>query len=175
MRMPSGFLCRDFLRPGFFLTVLLIPLAAQSQDRAPARPPVAAVKPVTDDYFGTKITDPYRWMEAGASDPEFLAYLKAQNDYTRSTLAPLAGQRNKLLARLEELDNAVPLVSSPTRGGDYIFFLQTNPGARTGSLMVRDSSGTTRTLFNPERFTEKDVHAAIDYFTPSDDGTLVIV
>ena len=115
--MPSGFLCRDFLRPGFFLTVLLIPLAAQSQDRAPARPPVAAVKPVTDDYFGTKITDPYRWMEAGASDPEFLAYLKAQNDYTRSTLAPLAGQRNKLLARLEELDNAVPLVSSPTRGG----------------------------------------------------------
>ena len=173
--MPSGFLCRDFLRPGFFLTVLLIPLAAQSQDRAPARPPVAAVKPVTDDYFGTKITDPYRWMEAGASDPEFLAYLKVQNDYTRSTLAPLAGQRTKLLARLEELDNAVPLVSSPIRGGDYIFFLQTNPGARTGSLMVRDSSGTTRTLFNPERFTEKDVHAAIDSFTPSHDGTLVIV
>src|SRR5262252_5992110 len=170
--MPPGFWCHDFAKIGLlFASLLSIPCTAQSQRPGGAKPPLAPLEPVTDNYFGTKITDPYRWMEAGTSDPEFLAYLKAQNDYTRSILAPLSSPRNKLLARLQELDNAVPSVNSPTRAGDYVFFLQTNPGARTGSLMIRDSAGSTRTLFDPEHFAEKDVHAAIDYFTPSSDGS----
>ena len=148
---------------------------ADAQGQARAKPPIARLKPVVDDYFGSKITDPYRWMEAGASDPEFLAYLKAQNDYTRSLLGPLSAQRGKLLSRLRELDNAVASVSSPARAGNYVFFLETNPGRRTASLMVRDSAGSVRTLFDPESFAANDVHAAIDYFTPSDDGSLVIV
>ena len=39
---------------------------------ATAVPPVAPVRPVTDDYFGTKVIDPYRWMEDRHA-PEFLA------------------------------------------------------------------------------------------------------
>jgi prolyl oligopeptidase len=148
---------------------------AQSAPPSAGKPPVAGSKPVVDDYFGTKITDPYRWMEAGSSDPTFLDLLRAQNDYTKSVLAPIAAPRNKLLARLHEIDNGVPLVSSPTRAGSWLFFLRTDPGARTGSLMVRDSKGATRTLLDPERFAENGVHAAIDYFVSSPDGLRVAV
>jgi prolyl oligopeptidase len=157
--------------------LLLLPtlLHAQSAPSAIGKPPVAASKPVVDDYFGTKVTDPYRWMEAGSSDPALLDYLKAQNDYTKSVLAPLAIPRNKLLARLREIDNGVPLVNSPTRAGSWLFFLRTDPGARAGSLMVRDSKGAIRTLLDPERFSAKGVHAAIDYFVPSPDGVRVVV
>jgi len=42
-------------------------------------PPVAPVRPVTDNYFGTKVVDPYRWMEDRHA-PEFLAWARAEND-----------------------------------------------------------------------------------------------
>jgi prolyl oligopeptidase len=148
---------------------------AQSPPSSTGKPPVADLKPVTDDYFGTKIVDPYRWMEAGSTDTKFLDFLKAQNDYTRAVLAPLAAPRDKLLARLKELDNAVPVVGFPVSAGDKIFFQQTNPGARTGSLMVRAANATVTTLLDPESFAGKDNHAAIDYFAPSFDGSLVVV
>ena len=52
---------------------LLVTTAATG---APSVPPVAPVRAVTDDYFGTKVVDPYRWME-DRHDPEFLAWARA--------------------------------------------------------------------------------------------------
>jgi prolyl oligopeptidase len=158
-----------------FLGVLVTSSGAIAQTAPPAasRPPTADLKPVTDDYFGTKIVDPYRWMEAGPTDPKFLDFLKEQNDYTQMVLRPLSPARDKLLARIKELDNAVPEVGGPTVAGDHIFFLQTNPGARSASLMVHDANGSARTLLDPETFAGKDAHANIDYYVPNSDGTLV--
>ena len=51
-------------------------------------PPAAPVRPVTDDYFGTKITDNYRWME-NLKDPEMQHWMKAQADHTRAKLDAL--------------------------------------------------------------------------------------
>src|SRR5687767_13272626 len=70
----------------------------------PAPPPSAPVREVTDDYFGTKITDPYRWMEEPKSK-ELDVWMKAQNDYTRSFLSRLT-TREKFLRQLEEQNNS---------------------------------------------------------------------
>ena|SRR5215831_11856227 len=49
-------------------------------------PPKAPVHETEDEYFGTKIKDPYRWMENIKQDPEAQQWLKAQADFTRQTL-----------------------------------------------------------------------------------------
>src|SRR5258708_17813525 len=84
----------------FFLTGFAFP-----QARLPKTP----VREVTEDYFGIKVTDPYRWLE-NTSDAEVVAWMKAQNDYTREALARIPG-REKLLERVKALDNAGPVVS----------------------------------------------------------------
>ena len=58
---------------------------------AALQPPPPPVRPVTEDHFGTKVTDNYRYMEK--LDPETMEWMKAQGAYTRSVLdaiAPLA-------------------------------------------------------------------------------------
>ena len=122
-----------------FLAMLIASSCSMGQSPQPSRskPPFAEERLRVDDYFGKKVADPYRWMEAGPTDTKFLDFLKVQNDYTHAVLAPPTAPRDKPLARLKELDNAVPVAGPPTRVGENIFFLQTNPGARTASLMVR--------------------------------------
>ena len=62
------------------------------------QPPDTPVREVVDDYFGTKVSDPYRWLE-NSRDPEVIAWLKAQNDYARAILASIPG-RDQLLDRI---------------------------------------------------------------------------
>jgi prolyl oligopeptidase len=139
----------------------------------PPKPQPAKAEAVVTDYFGTKVSDPYRWMEAGTNDPRLMEFLKAQNAYTRAVLDSLNG-REAMLARIQQLDNAVPTVRSWQRGGTSLFYLETAPGAKTGSLLVRDAGGKSRKLLDPVSLEEAGRHAAIDYFAPSWDGRYVI-
>lgn len=83
---------------------------------AQTSPPVAPVKPVVDHYYGTGITDPYRYME-NLKDPAVQGWIKAQNDYTSLMLGAIPG-RHQLLARIQELDRSVPRVSARVLPGD---------------------------------------------------------
>jgi prolyl oligopeptidase len=56
-----------------------------------------------DNYFGTEVPDPYRWLEDDASE-ETAAWVKAQNKGTDYYLKLLPG-RAKLLERLKEVAN----------------------------------------------------------------------
>ncbi|MBX9719824.1 MAG: prolyl oligopeptidase family serine peptidase [Candidatus Obscuribacterales bacterium] len=150
-------------------------LAAESNGKSAPSLEAAATEPQVDDYFGKKISDPYRWMEKGPSDPKFLSYLKSQNDYTRSQLALLEKPRAKLLARIKELDNAVAVVRGWQRVGRSVFYLQMDPGATTPSLMLRDEHAAVRKLLDPMQFDDNGTHASIDYFSPSRDARYVAV
>ena len=69
--------------------------------KAPAGPPLAPQKPVTDLVQGKKITDPYRWLE-DASSADTKEWVNAELAYTRDILDPLPG-REQLHKRLSEL------------------------------------------------------------------------
>ncbi len=75
------------MRTRILLLVLLLASLASAQQK----PPVAPVRPVVDDYYGTKITDPYRWME-NTKEPEFQNWAKGQASYTDVMLKSLPGR-----------------------------------------------------------------------------------
>jgi prolyl oligopeptidase len=149
--------------------LLLIPAASSAQ----SAPPKTPVRPVTEDYFGTKVVDPYRWLE-NTSDPEVVAWMKAQNDYTRAVLARIPG-RDELLARIKSLDNAGNTVSALQVWGGHYFYYKTEPGSDNHKLFVRDTlTSPERLLVDTEKMTTADgKHYSIDYYQPSLDGVYV--
>jgi prolyl oligopeptidase len=151
------------------LACLLYPVIGASQSGPPSTP----VREVKEDYFGTTVVDPYRWLEK-TSDAEVKNWMKAQNDYTQSVLAKIPG-RAKMLERIRALDNAGINVSSLQVWGGRYFYLKTEPGSDNRKLCVRDSvSAPERVLVDPEKLTTPEgKHYSLDYFQPSLDGKYV--
>lgn len=136
--------------PGFFMLALAAGfLAAQS---TPQAPPPAPVRPVIDDYHGTKVSDPYRYME-NVGDPAVQAWFHAQNDYTRAVLASIPG-RDRLRKRIEELDQSVPEVIAGQCPGDVYLVHKRVAGENTTKLYIRHGlTGTDALLLDPEKVT----------------------
>jgi prolyl oligopeptidase len=143
----------------------------------PASPPVAPVKPVTDDYYGTKVVDPYRYME-DLNDPEVQAWMKAQNDYTRAVLSRIPG-RPQLLARTRQLDQSVPQVQAERLPGDLYLLDRQLPGEDVAKLYLRRGlNGEDKLLVDPEKITLAPVDQGkgknvIHGFAVSDNGAYI--
>ena len=65
--------------------------------------PVARTVEQTDDYFGTTVSDPYRWME-DVDSAELKTWVDAENELTQSYLAGVP-VRERMQKRLMELIN----------------------------------------------------------------------
>jgi prolyl oligopeptidase len=112
-------------------------------------PPAAPVKPVVDDYHGTKVSDPYRYME-NLDDPAVQSWFKAQNDYARAVLAGIPG-RGRLLQRIEALDESVPQVGVRRLPGNIYDIFKRLPGDNVFKLYRRvGMTGPDTLLVDPE-------------------------
>lgn len=153
------------------------PVAPSSTRSAP---PAAPVRPVVDDYFGTKITDPYRYME-NLSEPEVQAWIKDQDSFTRATLDEITGHK-QLLARIRQLDLSVPeVVAWQLPGGKYLV-RKVQAGESTAKLYLRSVlDGQDVLLVDPEKLTLAPVDqgskgtSVISGIAVSDDGTRAVV
>lgn len=135
----------------------------------PSHPPVAPVRPVTEVYYGTKVSDPYRWME-NRTAPEFIRYMLAQGKYARNTVDGIPG-RAVLGARVAQLSGGGAVLRLVQNTGGRLFFLKREPSGGTFRLWVRDgASGPDRLLVDPDRYAEEHTHWSIDYFVPSQHG-----
>jgi len=166
MRIPT---LSQSLRAGSALVVGLVAAAlavAQGQ-------PVAPVRPVTTDYFGTPVVDNYRYMEDLGS-AEVKAWMKAQADYTRAQLDAIAG-RAALKERIHALLNADLRRGGFVRRGDRYFYEVTEPSAQLPKLYYRDGlAGQEHLLIDPGQLGKGTAtHYALDFYTPSNDGKLL--
>ncbi|MCE3260456.1 MAG: Family serine protease, partial [Bacteroidetes bacterium] len=86
---------------------------------------------VTDDYFGRKVEDPYRWLEDDRSDRTG-DWVKQQNLVTTKYMMQIAS-REKVKSRLTELWN-FNKQSTPYKKGNF-FFCYKNDGLQNQSVL----------------------------------------
>jgi len=137
--------------------------------------PVAPVKPVTDDYFGVKVTDNYRYME-NFNDEEVQNWVKAQADFTDHTLKLLPG-RDAFFNRMLELDASIlSRVNCVLRfANSKVFYLKCGVQDDVWKLYIRGSmDGNEILLVDPDKFKQETGKPhAINRFIPSWDGKYV--
>lgn len=107
---------------------------------------------VIDDYHGTMVSDPYRWLEDDNSD-ETKAWVKTQNKVTDDYLSKIPF-RESVKKRLEELWN-YPKYSSPFKEGMYYYFFK-NDGLQNQSVAYRQIglTGTPEVFFDPNKLSK---------------------
>src|SRR4026209_2892023 len=122
---------------------------------------------VVDDYFGTKVPDPYRWLEDETS-AETKAWVDDQNRVTFAYLDKIP-YREKLKARLTELYN-YPRISAPFHRGDTYFFTK-NDGLQNQSVyyIQKGVNGTPEVFIDPNKFST-DGTSVLSAFSLSKDG-----
>ncbi len=121
---------------------------------------------VVEDYHGTPVSDPYRWLED--DNDETAAWTQAQNRYTEGYLAEV-DEREALRERLTALWN-FPRQSIPIKAGDYYFFSR-NDGLQNQSVycVQQGLDGEARVLLDPNTLSD-DGTVALSNATPSRDG-----
>src|SRR3977135_4108069 len=129
-------------------SLLLVLLAGCRQVSSPKLSyPVSKRGDVVDDYFGTKVADPYRWME-DLDSAEVAAWVAAENQVTSDYLAGLP-MREHFKQRITELWN-YPKVTIPVREGGRYFFQKNSGLQRQAPMYVRASlTAEPRLLPNP--------------------------
>jgi prolyl oligopeptidase len=125
---------------------------------------------VVEDFHGTPVADPYRWLEDPAAE-ETLAFVAAHNAATRAFLDG-TGLQQRLVARLTELWN-YPRYSAPRRRGAVVVFSK-NDGLQNQAIVYAqtDLDGTPRVLLDPNTLSA-DGTAALTSQSLSDDGALL--
>ncbi|MEL7021897.1 MAG: S9 family peptidase, partial [Bacteroidota bacterium] len=136
---------------------LLLTNCATEQATAPeattSNPMISVQYPTTttveqqDDYFGTTVSDPYRWLEDDRSE-ETAEWVKAQNTATFGYLEQIP-YRDAIAKRYTELFN-YPKLSSPFKAGDYYFFYK-NDGLQNQSVIFfqKGLDGTPDVFIDP--------------------------
>jgi prolyl oligopeptidase len=107
---------------------------------------------VTDDYHGTKIDDPYRWLEDDYAE-DTGAWVEAQGKVTFDYLQNLP-QRKKINERLKAMWN-YERYSLPFKKGEYYIYSR-NDGLQNQSVnyIQKGLTGEPRVLLDPNTFSE---------------------
>lgn len=157
-----------------FLTVLTLPLAAAAaQDDAELAYPETRTVDVTDDYHGTVVADPYRWLEQDVRESEEVAgWVAEESAFTQDFLSGIEG-RDDIAARMTALWDFDSYGVPETKAG-RTFYRQRSEGQNQALLYVIDSEGAApRLLIDPNEWSDDDTIAlASDW--PSPDGTKLL-
>ncbi|WP_460672359.1 prolyl oligopeptidase family serine peptidase [Larkinella ripae] len=120
-----------------------------------------------DEYHGTKVADPYRWLEDDRS-AETGEWVKAQNAVTFGYLKQIP-YRKQLETRLDQIIN-YPRYSAPSRKNDWFYFYK-NDGLQNQEVLYRQKglAGTPEVVIDPNKLSA-DGTTQLTSFNLSKDG-----
>jgi prolyl oligopeptidase len=150
-----------------FPLVLTAVSACLAQTAAPVRYPTAARSDHVDQYHGTSVPDPYRWLE-DLDSPATTAWVQAENELTFGFLESLP-ERSSFRDRLTALWN-YPRVGVPAKeGGRYFFSKNTGLQNQAVYYVQENLRAEPRVLIDPNTLA-KDGTIALTSTKPSSDG-----
>lgn len=128
--------------------------------------PAAERGAATDNFFGTKVEDPYRWLEVDRSDAT-MAWVAAENAVTEEYLSQIPF-REAIRKRLTLLWD-YPKEGTPVRHGDFDYFLR-NAGLLNQPVLYRApaAGGEAEAFLDPNTFSD-DGTAALGAVAFSED------
>lgn len=151
-----------------FCFLLLLPLFTTAQLQYPA----TSKGEVVEDYHGTRIADPYRWLEDDWSN-ETKEWVTNQNKITFNYLDQIS-YRKEWQDRLEEINN-YPKYSSPSRNNEYFYFSK-NDGLQNQSVLYRQKglNGKPELVLDPNKFSAEGT-TSLATFSISKNGRYAVV
>jgi prolyl oligopeptidase len=152
----------------FALGLALIGLTVEAEETALKYPPTKRIDH-TDDYHGTKVADPYRWLEDDVrKSKEVAEWVEAENKVTDAYLKAIP-ERDTIRKRLTELWNYEKF-SVPFKAGSRYFYSRNDGLQNQAVLYTLDSlDGEPRVLIDPNKWS-KDGTVALSGMEVSDDG-----
>jgi prolyl oligopeptidase len=134
------------MRSPYLFILLFVTVSASAQL---TYPPTKKVD-VSDNYFGTTIADPFRWLEDDNSE-ETKNWVQQQNAITSTYLSGIP-YRDKVKSRLAVLWN-YPKYGSPRKEGSYYYFSK-NDGLQNQSILYRQAglNAEPEVFLNPNQF-----------------------
>jgi len=115
----------------------------------PVKYPQTRKTDFTDTYFGVKVADPYRWLEA-LDSPETKEWVKAENDVTFGYLSQIPF-RDKIRERLTKIWNYERYGVPEQVGQDLVF--SKNDGLQNQAVVYRQrGTEAPKVLLDPNKF-----------------------
>jgi prolyl oligopeptidase len=152
----------------FFLAMVLV-ISCTNSSRDKIVYPETMKTDLTDDYFGTTVADPYRWLEDDMSE-ETAEWVKAQNEVTFGYLKKIP-YRDELKSELEKIWNYEKF-GRPFNEGEYTYFSR-NDGLQNQYVIYRQKGNAEPEVFlDPNKFSD-DGTTSLGEMDFSTDGSLV--
>jgi prolyl oligopeptidase len=159
---------------GLWLGAAMIMTAASADAAVPGSPPPTATGPTVDTIQGTRVADPYRWLE-NTQTPAVQAWSDQQNAYTRGYLEGLPVHA-EVKARLEALIKATsPSYAGLQVRGSRAFAEYKDPKYQQPMLVMLNASldpQSRRTVIDSNAIDPAGL-TAIDWYVASPDGAKV--
>jgi len=147
----------------FLVVALLLPISCKKNG---AKYPRTKKVDVVDNYFGVKVHDPYRWLEADTS-AEVAEWIKEENNITNEYLNKIP-LRGIVKERLTELWN-YSTMSTPFKEGGKFFFFKKEPKQNQSVLYVQETlESEPRLILDPNKLSTDGTIAVSDVSVSKD-------
>ncbi|PYF71618.1 prolyl oligopeptidase family serine peptidase [Pedobacter nutrimenti] len=166
------------MNPTFKSTLILIAAALpaltlaqqkESSVKNNMKYPETKKETVKDNYFGTVVEDPFRWLEDDRSEAT-KAWVKAENEVTQAYLSKIVYKKD-IKERLSKLMN-YEKYSQPFIEGDYTYYYK-NTGLQNQSVLYRQKKGGEAEVFLDPNTFSKDATTSLAGISFSKDGSLL--
>ncbi|WP_309715221.1 S9 family peptidase [Armatimonas sp.] len=135
-------------------------------------PPVATIVPTTHTIHDDTRTDNYRWLQDKTS-AEVIAYLDAENAYTKSVVEPTEALQttlyDEMLGRIQETDLSVPYPY-----GGWLYYVRTEEGKQYPIYCRKKSADADEVItLDVNLLAEGEKFMSVGAYAISDDGNLL--